>query len=320
MSMLRLGILIVIFLSEPALAQTADPAVDASTEDSLPAHQQAADDSEIIVTAPPTTLERKVELRKMIQSIFRKPRAGQTVGTFFDAPCPEVLGIPEESAELIKARILRNAETLGVNRRIPRKNCRPNISVIFVSPEAGPPETWLDYDAGYLRHLLSYERKHVIEERGPVRAWASSFVRTADGASFPDANGRSVSDAADIANQLRLGSRLRSPITVEIDYAIVMIELTSAQGKTLDQLGDYATMRSLANLGGIDPEAAPAAATILTLFQDQEPAESLTVFDKALISQLYNKSRDTPAKYYYTSIAARAEQMEREEGSDKSGE
>ncbi|MFL0356144.1 hypothetical protein ACI5KX_06650 [Erythrobacter sp. GH1-10] len=277
--------------------------------------EASSDDPEIVVEAPPTDLERRRELREMAEEIIRPPRLGRTIGTFFDAICPKVFGLPEEPAAAIETRIRQNADRLGANRRDPRENCNHNISVVFVAPQKGPPSVWLNERSELLDHLLSYERARVLEETGPVRSWTYTAFRSADGNVLPEQMGRPLENVADFANPLRLESRLRSRTTNEIIGAMVLIELASAQGKTLEQLADYATMRTFAPTGGIAPDVVPAAPTILTLFQDEEPPEGLTVFDRALISKLYDSSRNALASRYFSDIGARALAMESEERS-----
>lgn len=284
---------------------------------SLPAapDTQAAAEKDILVEAPPTLNERKRELKKMISSLLRNPRSGRTLGTFFDAPCPKVFGLPPEAAEAIRQRILLNAKQLDANRRNPRENCKHNISVIFVPSGKGPAQDWFDIDSEVLKHLLSYERVRVIEEDGPVRAWSYDAVRSHDGFLLPDRTGRRLNQLARFANRVPFATRLKSQATAEIGGSVVMIELESANGKTLNQLADYATMRALANLGGIDPETAPAASTILTLFQDGEDApQELTSFDRSFLTKLYSLPRNTLENRYYSSIAASVANNEKSAG------
>ncbi len=265
---------------------------------------------EIVVTAPadtPTKLERQRELREMVTELVRKPRTGRTVGTFFEAICPKVVGLPDNAARVIKARIAENAARLGANRRNPAKNCNHNVLVEFIPANKGAPADWLTYDSDSLSHLLGYQRLRVLDAKDPVRAWNTTQLRSADGVPIPEtAQGK----FAQVSNRLRSASRLRSPTTTEIRSAVVLIELASANGKTLQQLADYATMRALASTGEIDRDAEPAAPTILTLFQEDTAPDGLTIFDQAFITGLYQKSRNTLPKKYYSGIAATAANME----------
>ncbi len=270
---------------------------------------------EIIVQAPVGSFERRIQLREMVSDIINEPRTGRTVATFFAAICPRVIGLPEAEGRIIEERIRENARTLGANRRNPSKNCEPNVTVVFVPEGHGPPEAWMTEENDMLGHLLSFERYEVLDEQDPVRAWTFNQDRNADGAPLTNAYGQRISGALDFSNPVRQLSRLRTNSTVEISEAAVMIELASAQGKTLKQLADYASMRSFGNTRSLAPDAVPAADTILTLFRDEEPPEGLTTFDRALISKLYSTSRNALARRYYSNIAGRAFEMEKEERS-----
>lgn len=293
---------------------TALVAAPLSAQDAAPAAASAQTESDILVEAPPTARERQLELKAMVSDLIRNPRVGRTVATFLEAPCPKVFGLPERAAKAIEARMLENARELELNRRNPRKNCKHNVSVIFVPESEGPASSWLDDETPALKHLLSFQRHRVINEEGPVRAFSRDFIRSADGARIPENNHRQLGQVGLNVNPVPYATRILVPIQVEIGGSAVMIEMAAARGKTSQQLAYYATMRALANLGGIDPETTPAAPTILTLFQDENPPEELTNFDRAFLSMLYSTNRRSSKNRYYSVIAARAANWEREAG------
>ncbi|MEL6707288.1 MAG: hypothetical protein AAFP79_03315 [Pseudomonadota bacterium] len=288
------------------------PAFAQNTNEETPPSTQS-DDPEIIVEAPRTERERRAELREMVADIITKPRAGRTVATYFEAICPKIIGVPEAEGRVIAERISENAAALGVNRRNPRENCKPNLTVIFVPTANGPPEAWLTSDNDMLRHLLSYQRYTVLNDADPVRAWTTNELRTADGTEIPNANGQRIAGALNFGNPLRQVSRFKSDTTVEITGSVIMIELASAVDKTLGQLADYASMRTFGNVRSLDADASPAADTILTLFRSEDAPEALTTFDRALISKMYDTQRNSLANRYYTNIAGRAFEMEKAE-------
>ncbi|MBD2841353.1 hypothetical protein [Erythrobacter rubeus] len=310
-----------LFLASLALAaQPESSPAPVEDDNPVPEAQRSESDGRIVVEAPPTARERRRELRRMARDVIRRPRAGRTVGSYFRAICPKVFGIPDRPAKAIEDRMKSNAEELGVNRRDQSSNCRHNVSVIFVPPEKGPAEAWLTYESDLLKHLLSFQRLRVINEKDPVRAWGHDVVRTSDGGQSQDFVGRSISQAADFGNRAFFASRLLSATMVEIVGSVVMIELESAQGKTLHQLADYASMRSFANTAAIDPDTQPSAPTILTLFQDEDPPEELTAFDRAFISMLYDTSRNALKSRFYGNIATRALRMEQEDQAASGGD
>jgi hypothetical protein len=284
---------------------TAQPATDKSVRTDEPPVPQG---TTIIVTPPPTTSERREELRDFTKQIIRSPRLRQPVAKFLYPVCVKVLGLAAPDAEAIAQRIRAHARDFGIGSD-DNPDCIPTVRVAFMAPEAGSSERWLSADSPSIAHLAEYQREQVLSEAGPVRAWNRVAVR--------DVNGR--------AFRVRLGDQLRFPeyaeveafnssdpiVTTEITGAAVLISRESAHGFTLAQLADYATVRTLIGTSAPSEDGAIAAPTILTLFTDAEPPAEMTSFDRALVAELYNASRNSSARRVYNDIARAAAQTER---------
>jgi hypothetical protein len=281
------------------------PATDEAAQSAEP---QASPGTTIIVTPPPTESERREELRDFTRQIIRSPRLRQPVAKFLYPVCVKVLGLAEPEAEAIAQRIRANVRDLGIGAD-DKPDCRPTVRVAFMAPEAGPPERWLSPDSPAIAHLAGYQREQVLREAGPVRAWNRVAVR--------DANGR--------AFRVRLGDQLRFPeyteveafnssdpiVTTEITGAAVMISRDAAHGFTLAQLADYATVRTLIGTSAPPRNGSVPAPTILSLFNDPEPPAEMTSFDRALVAELYNATRNPSARRVYNDIARTAAEIER---------
>lgn len=270
---------------------------DAAAQDSAPRG------GTIIVRPPLTENERKQELREFTKQIVRPPRMRHPVARFFYPICPQVLGLAADEAEAIAERIRENARTLGVGANT-EPACLPTVKAAFMSPAAGPPEGWLSADSAQLAHLATYERERVLAETGPVRAWNRVVVRDFDGA------------------PLEVGMWLYTEphsgndpiVTTEITGAAVLIAREAAAGFTLAQLADYITVRTLIGTGAPSGEAGVAARTILTLFAEAHPPAGMTAFDRALVAELYNASRNASPRRIYKDIARAAARSERSAG------
>jgi hypothetical protein len=289
--------LVILSLSGVAFAQTS------AGSSSAPETALVNDKDEIVVEGPPAFRERRRELRQFTSELLKRPRPGLTIGTYFSPICPKVFGIPEEQATVIEKRIRDNAAALGANRRNLSDDCKNNASVIFVSANKGTADQWMTTNSDLLDHLLLWQRQRVLSEQGPVRAWSYSGVRGFNGERIASRPVRGLGSIADAANKIPFASRLSLPISVEVTGSVVMIELAQANGKTLTQLADYATMRTLANTNGLDPQSVPAAPTILTLFQDEDAPAELTQFDRSLISGLYSTTTRGRENRFYSRIA-----------------
>ncbi len=294
---LRTGLLMMIAFATVATAGNAQDAPEAA---------EPAKDPNIIVRPPPTEAKRHKQLRDFTREVVRPAKMRQPIAKFTFPVCVEVRGLAGEDAAVIAERIRENAEALGVGADR-KPDCVPTVRVAFMAPEAGPASGWLTSDSPQLAHLASYQRERVLAESGPVRAWHKVAVRDATGKAF----------------RPQLGDQLRFPtfteieplsnsdpiITTEITGAAVLIAREAAHGFTLGQLADYATMRALIDSGA--PEGEVAAPTILTLFTAPDPPDGLTVYDKALVRELYDASRNAKPRRVYNDIARAAVAAER---------
>lgn len=265
------------------------------------AAQDAAPEGTTIIVSPPLTeKERKEELREFTKEIVRPPRMRHPVAKFFYPICPQVLGLAADEAKAIAERIRENARALGVGANTDPA-CLPTLKVAFMAPTAGPSQSWLSAESKQLAHLAIYERERVLAESGPVRAWNRVAVR--------DFNGQRI----EVGQMIRIEPYGRNDpiVTTEITGAAVLIARQAAEGFTFAQLADYITMRTLIGTGAPSNEAGVPARTILTLFDEQDPPAEMTSFDRALVAELYNASRNSAPRRIYNDIARAAVESER---------
>jgi hypothetical protein len=278
----------------------------AATAQDAPDAAAPAKDPNIIVRPPPTEDERHKQLRDFTREVIRPPKLRQPIAKFAFPVCVDVRGLALEDAAVIAERIRENAEALGVGAdRAP--DCVPTVRVAFMAPAAGPATGWLTLESPQLAHLPQDQRNRVLAESGPVRAWSKIAVRDADGRAFRPHLGDQRSFPT--FSLFEPYSNSDPIITTEITGAAVLIAREASHGFTLGQLADYATMRALIDIGA--PEGEVAAPTILTLFTAPDPPGGLTVFDKALVRELYDASRNAKPRRVYNDIARAAVAAER---------
>jgi hypothetical protein len=280
-----------------ALAAAAALAQSAMARDA--AAPQVTDDP-IIVTPPPTRAERHKRLRDFARTVIRPPRMHQPVAKFAFPVCVEVRGLTPDDAAMIAERIRANAVALGVGADR-EAGCLPTVKVAFMGPAAGPAAGWLTMESPQLAHLAIYQRERVLAETGPVRAWNKVAVR--------DFFGRPARFEEFTLIDPQPQSRSDPIVTTEITGAAVLIAREAAHGFTLGQLADYATLRALLGTGASQGDA--PAPTILTLFDNPEPPAGLTDFDRALVRELYDASRNAKPRRVYNDIARAAAAEER---------
>lgn len=257
-------------------------------------------DDPIIVTPPPTKAERHKRLRDFARTVIRPPRMNQPVAKFAFPVCVDVRGLTPDDAAVIAERIRENAEALGVGADR-EAGCLPTVKVAFMGPAAGPAAGWLTMESPQLAHLATYQRERVLAETEPVRAWNKVAVR--------DFFGRPARFEEFTLIDPQPQSRSDPIVTTEITGAAVLIAREAAHGFTLGQLADYATLRALLGTGAAQGDA--PAPTILTLFDDPEPPAGLTDFDRALVRELYDASRNAKPRRVYNDIARAAAAEER---------
>jgi hypothetical protein len=262
----------------------------------------------IIVRPPPTEAERHKQLRDFTREVIRPPRMNQPVAKFFYPVCVQVLGLEAEAAGVIAARIRENAEALGVGAD-PKPDCVPTLRVAFMAPAAGPAAEWLTMESPQLAHLASYQRERVLAEGGPVRAWNRVVVRDFNGQPIRLADARVIGGMDLAPVPIDPYSATDPIVTTEITAAAVLIAREAADGLTLGQLADYATMRTLLGTGA--PDGDTPAPTILTLFADPQAPAGLTNFDRALVRELYDASRNAKPRRVFNDIARAAVAAER---------
>lgn len=292
-------------------------AVSPSTDEAVQsAEPPASQGTTIIVTPPPTESERRQELREFTKQIVRPPRMRQPVAKFLYPVCVQVLGLDAPDAEAIAERIRANARDLGIGADDNPK-CLPTVRVAFMAPAAGPPERWLSYDSPSIAHLSGRQRERVLAETGSVRAWNRIVIRDARGQPFPLFDKLRPVFSTDFVPEMDQPYSGSDPIiTAEITGAAIMISRDAAHGFTLAQLADYATVRTLIETSAPSDKYGVPVPTILTLFDEADPPAEMTTFDRALVAELYNASRNSSARRVYNDIAratvetARAEKLQ----------
>ena len=285
----RAGLLMLFALASPAAAQDAPAAVEPTPK------------PQIIVRPPPTEAERHEQLRDFTREVVRPPKLRQPIAKFAFPICVDVRGLAPEDAAVIADRIRENAEALGAGADR-ASDCVPTVRVAFMAPAAGPASAWLTPESPQLAHLASYQRERVLAESGPVRAWSKIAVRDPEGQPLNYADPRALLSGGQSLPPLLDPLSATDPIiTTEITGAAVLFGREAAHGFTLGQLADYATMRALLDTGA--PDGAAPAPTILKLFTSLDPPAGLTEFDRALVRELYDASRNAKPRRVYNDIA-----------------
>lgn len=268
---------------------------------------------DVVVDGSP--LERRAEA--FVRSVGAAAE-GRKLATWPGRICVGAIGVAVEPARVMVDRVLDWGYSLGL--RVGAPGCQPNILVVFSDDgdrtarelvEARPQ----DFDAGISSSHLGKRALLAFQSSGrPVRWWHVSLpidpdtgrpiVRLPGQAPFAPPSG-GITHPSDLGSfgQITLGSRLFDDTLDALQSVVIVVEVAALEQASFAQLSDYVAMIALAQ---IEPEARPAAPSILTIFEPdavQEP--SLTHWDQAFLQALYGTHQRNVSPQSDSSLIAR---------------
>lgn len=229
-----------------------------------------------------------------------------------DPVCPRAVGIVDDKAAMVVARIRQVAANIGA--RVAKAGCKPNVLVTFTELGADLVQRVNSMDPRQLSEVPHAQRDRVLKGSDPVRWWYSSKVRSHDGMPGSTApppwlnietsgTGPGAAAASDGG-----GGALSSPFTHSyrsstigtqtkrsLEIANVVVDVELAEGKQFDAVIDYAAMVSLAEVW---PQGPVAGDSILSLFGGGPTPREITSQDEALLKALYKMPLDREGRYH----------------------
>jgi hypothetical protein len=208
--------------------------------------------------------------------------------------CVRVFGIDPAYGEVIAEQVTDNARTLKLP--VGGKDCQANVWIGFTrssQAEVGKLRKQLPEMFGTLSKV---DVERIFRGSGAAQAWHSTELRNADGRPMIMMELDTLRKEPVAVNQLYQGGRLVSPVRSDINGSIVVFDAARANGRTVQQLADYATMRILAPVQDFDKAPEGGAPTILQLFAEgASPVDGLTEFDWAYLAAFYKLDRGARA-------------------------
>ena len=214
--------------------------------------------------------------------------------------CVKLFGIDPAYGELIKAQVNQNVQTLGL--KVGGLGCSPNVWIGFTRDSKIQVEALRKQQPAMFADLKPYEIARILGGSGAAQVWHAAETRSVDGRPIPivqlnvpggNAGGRPIETGY---NSQYSGGRLNSPIRSDINGTIVVFDRDRANGRSVQQLADYATFRILApvqDFATVPPGAVPS---ILMLFTEGADApDGLTEFDWAYLTAYYKLDRGAKA-------------------------
>jgi hypothetical protein len=228
----------------------------------------------------PAERNHKDDLEKLTRAISQQ-HDGQ-LARFEDAVCIAVSGFDDPYNALFAARMAEDARQAGL--AVAGAGCHPNIVVVMT----GQPRqelASLAQRSGFLASIGARESdvRLLSQSAGPAYVLTFTELRSTGGA-----HEQAGSLRQDNAPQLLIheSSIINPPTRQDIAAVLMVIDTQAMLGRKLEQIADYAALRSLADLR--EAPAAGAEPTILTLFSGQDSPQGLTPYDQAYLKGLYH--------------------------------
>lgn len=253
----------------------------------------AATSATIVVTG--RRLPAKKEVEHLTHAITPTVDASQPLARFPDAVCPASEGMPLDYDARLAARMRDDATAAGIP--VDKPGCRPNV-IVMVVPSGQAVVRELRRTRGYMfGQMEPHEISAMVNDAGPVHGWTVTQIRSRDGDT--ERAGTMMQDVPEL--QVREASIIESATRQDINASVLLIDVDAVIGKTVNQIADYAAMRTLGH-------TRPAAGgdTIMTLFAPGDSADrprELTGFDTAYLKALYHGPSTTRAMLKMNQIA-----------------
>jgi hypothetical protein len=295
------------FLATPSVtAQTGEQDADATPEQLA---EMTEDERTIVVQAQ--RKRREAVIQEFADTITRRPRVDKPLERWRGELCPVVYGIKPQYGAIIKRRFIANLDNAGL-RASDDPKCRPNILIGVVKDVDAEVRKLEKEQESVFGSLLDYQIDRTIKEEGPVRSWNTTEVLSDRGQALNENQDNGFGGAP--VNQNTTATRLNNQISVATRGAVVLIDSEALDGKSLNQLADYATMRALVPTYGVNDENAGPTDTILALFSDEYAPKELTLFDRNYLKAYYSGAATLRPRQIYGRIGSKV--VDAEEGEE----
>lgn len=269
------------------------------------AAQPSSDEAGAIVVTGKRAEQAEVAANQA-KDITPRPAGDVPLARRYAPICVRLFGIDPNFGEVIAERIYANIETLALPHGKPA--CQPNVWIGFIKNSEAEVKALRKREPAMFSDMKQFEIDRIFAGSGAVQVWHSTEIRSSDGRPIPIVKlqvgtGNMVREVETGYNAQYQAGRLSSPIRNDINGTIVLFDRDRANGKTVQQLADYATFRILAPVQDYAAPPERAMPTILTLFTPgAEAPDGLTEFDWAFLSAFYKLDRGARAANVHDSV------------------
>ena len=282
---------VAVLAAAPLLAQESPPQGPAPTA-------EAAQPIDEVIVRGRRMSEIELDLRIYINKFLKqvaKPAPGRGYARWDRRVCVGVHNLEATAAQYVVDRISRQAIDLGVQPGEP--GCRPQVNIVFATNATetasfmvkSEPRVFLPVAGNHGTVLGRAALDDFVNSERPVRWWHVSLpVGAHDGLPAIPVDGKHPDVTVEGA------SRIHSGVIDKLFDVIIIVDATKLTGTTWQQLADYLTVVSLAQ---INPKTDPAEFdSILNLFSNPAAYSGLTDWDRAYLKATYtfDQERITP--------------------------
>ncbi len=227
-----------------------------------------------------------------------------------DPVCPRVLGLQDNAARIVEARIRRVAADAGAE--LAPEPCNSNIVVTFAADAGGVVREVHRMRGRVFSDLPPDRRDHLLNSDAPVRWWhfTETRGRYGEGDREPGVSGQgqpasySADDTMKYAfegDTMQYDSSLISTFAQRaIESASVVIDLDHVMGRRLEDVAEYAALVALSEIRSGDYASEDS---VLGMFGSRDRNGGLTAQDEAFLRALYRLPLDRQASRHRGMLA-----------------
>lgn len=256
-----------------------------------PAPSNASDPASIVVVG--SRAEQAEAAADQAKAITLRPPVDNPLPRHYERVCVKLFGIDPAYGAVVAERIRHNIEALG--RPVGEVGCQPNVWIGFTKNSREEVARLRKKQPAMFATLDSFEVDRIFGGSGAAQVWHATEVRSVDGRPIPTIEIDNPNWARKIefkSNQQYQSGKLVTAIRSDINGTIVIFDRDRANGKSVQQLADYATFRILAPVQDLAVVPEKSVPSILQLFSEGgDPPDGLTEFDWAYLSAYYKLDR-----------------------------
>jgi hypothetical protein len=265
---------------------------------SAPATAQNAEPAEETIVVQGQRLEQRQSVIGRLRDMIREDRASQ-LSRFEGDICPIVIGMPRDLTAKLERMIRRNIADAGGTADEP--GCKPNAAAIFIDQPRDFVRALHKAHPGFFYTMNPRTFSYFVSRNRSAYSWHTVNSYSSDGAII------------DGGSKSTFASRLYTPVRLEMESGLVVIDRQAIIGKTLRQLADFATLHLMFDINWRSPRV--DRTSILSLFQHKANAPAaMSDFDRYALRGFYTqRENNRKALMQQTNIAAAIDNQKKRE-------